>query len=125
MSETKIDETKDLPKLEAIKIITKGDKMSLVEYMDGSTLHRVSIQNKDIKDGFVATNVLHKGIPYGIPYETLDFPHLSAQDIGDVFKNHGIWIASDFRNKPKEVTSALMTIAGKFYSVLLAYIKNK
>ena len=125
MDEEKKTEPKELPKLEPVKIILRGEKMSLVEYVDGNTLHRVSIPNKDIKEDFVETHVLHKGIPYGIPYDTLDFPQVSAQDIGNVFKNHGIWTPNDFRTKPKEITSALMTIAGKFYSVLLTYIKDK
>lgn len=127
MDEEFIKISKEEPKEQFIpvKIITRGEKMSLVETFTDGVPSRFTIPTKDIKENQITLSVSKKGIPFGIPYETLDFPKLSAQDISNIFKHHGFWTPEDFRTKPMEVQSVLIAIAGKYYSVLLDYIRNK
>lgn len=108
-----------------VRTIKAGEKMCLVEYFENGQPKRTTIPIKNIKDGKTIHNTLKKGTPYGIPFEELNFPQLTAQDIGNIFRNHGLWTPDDFRLKPQEVNSALMSLAGKFHKSILTYIKNK
>lgn len=114
--------TSDLVK---VKVIRQNNEMSLVEFVDNGILKRVSLSSKKINDEQVSKSLLDKSIPYGIPFEELKFPQLSALDIGNEFRKQGLWTPDSIRNSPPEVHAALMSIAGKYYSVLLEYIKNK
>lgn len=112
------------PKEIRIRVVVTGQNNSIVEPID-LPLERISVRNKDIKDWLISESVFERGIRYGIPFETLDFPQPTAQEIGQIFRSHGIWTPEDIRTKPAEVTSALQALAGKYYRVLLEYIKNK
>lgn len=119
------EEKKAEEKLVAVKIVARGEKMAIVEVQEKGVPKRISIPLKEIKDYKVAPSVLAKGVLYGIPYETLDYPKLSAETIGAIMRNYNLWTPADIRTHPKEVQAAFSEICSGYLTTIFNYIKDK
>lgn len=122
------DEVKKAKKEEElvkVRIIARGEKMALVELTEEGAPKRISIPIKELKDDMVAPSALARGVLYGIPFETLDFPKITAKDIARVMHNYNLWTPDDFRRRPKEVQSAFSELYGETLRTIYTYIKDK
>ena len=101
----------------AIKAVGNG---TLVEWRSVDGLHRAVIPHGEIVSGRVRGEVLLAGIPYGVAWEDLDIPPVTAAEIAAALRQVGIWTLGDLRAKPSGAVTALQRV----YAVTLAKLRE-
>ena len=85
-----------------VKIIQTEGASSLVEFENEGLLARVFVPRTKIKDGECSADVLDRGVPYGVPWETLlDFSSLTPEWIAQKMRAKGIWTLEDLLDKDR------------------------
>jgi hypothetical protein len=102
-------------------VATKGES-ALVEWQEGddltlpgqalSGLKRAYIPADKVTDGQACSDVLAAGIPYGVAFEDVLVPSVTATRIAQELRRRGLWTKEDVLTRPGEVLSALQAAYG-------------
>lgn len=86
-----------------VEIIQTEGASSLVQFVEDGCLSRVFVPKEKVKDGECTADVLKKkGIPYGVPWETLlDFSSLTPKTIAQELRMRGLWTVDDLLKKDR------------------------
>lgn len=96
---------------------TKGQS-SLVEYVENDVRRRVYIPADLVKDGFVSSQELSRGIPYGYPWEEISF-NVGGVHLAEQMQAQGLWTIEDVLKNPKKLRSALNAVVTAQLSEIL------
>jgi len=68
---------------------------------------------------------LERGIEYGLDFELLTGDiTVSAVDITEAFRSHGIWTQEDLQSKAQEANAAIASLVGLVYGRIARDVRN-
>lgn len=108
-----------------VEVVLHEKKTALVRYMDGENVRKVVVPRSKIKDGKVEESVLGEAIPYGLPWEEVEFPEITGADIAHELHKRDVWTSLDFQTKPNQVRAAINQLYGKPLAVLSRFVAGK
>lgn len=110
----------------AVRLIISKGASSLVEFKDGELLKRVFVPSDTVKDGQCSEVILNRGIPYGHPWEDLEFT-IGGPALAEALHKADLWTIEDVLKNPKKLRSALQaTITSQLSEILtIAYGEKK
>lgn len=110
----------------AVQVIGSREKASLVKYLDGETLCQVYVPTNKVTVGKdkveVEKSVLKRGMPYGLPWENVELPEITGEQLADELHKYGIWTAEEYRSNPNGVRAAIQQLYGKPLAILTRFI---
>lgn len=89
-----------------INILEQQNKAALVEWQDVLGLHRAIVPADKIKDSQIDIVDLERGIPYGVPWETLTQVTVTPHVIARLLRQRGIWTEQDLQRNLPNVRAA-------------------
>lgn len=105
-----------------VNIIHQEREWVLVE--DKHSLRRASVPFEALHGETIAEQDFEAGIAYGVAWEDLNFPFISAHALAYELRRHGLQTAADVRNHPRQVERALASAYAPVKQLLFAFIKN-
>lgn len=120
-TETKKTYTKKID----VEVVSVKDKTSLVKYLDGDDLHKVYIPTSKLSKGKVEEPVLKKGVPYGLPWDKIELPEITGEQLAEELHKRNIWTAEEFRRNPEGVRAAINHLYGKPLAILTAFVREE
>lgn len=106
----------------SVKIVGLEGSRALVE--DALTLRRVAIHAEAVINGMVRKSVLDEGIPYGVAWETLNFPSINAADVAFELRRHGLHTAGDVLKNPGQVSKAIQSAHARIVKNVLDFSRH-
>ena len=116
---------KKAPNKVKIEIVSAKEKTTLVKYMDGDNLCLVYVPTNKVKDSKVEEPVLKKGVPYGLPWEKVELPEITGEQLAAALHKHNIWTAEECRRNPNGVRAAINQLYGKPLAILTQFIQEE
>lgn len=117
MDETTVKTPKK--KMIKVKIVRQGLATSVAEYSSKGHTVRVMIPTTDVVNGTVDEVTLGFGLPYGVPWETIELPTFTAQDLADELHKYDIWTSEDAQKNINVVQGAVSNITGRVVQRIL------
>lgn len=109
-----------------VKIIQQEGEWALVEEI--STLKRMSVPVEKIEvllHGMaVPQSVFDEGMSYGVAWETIKLPKVTAESIAFEMRRHGLQTATDVRKQPGQVIAALRAAYGPVIAEIFDFSKK-
>ena len=94
-----------------IRVIQRKGHGILVEWRDEEGYHRAVVPAGAVDGDFCDPEQLLMGIPYGEPWaQAVGDLVITAADIENELRKHGIWTIEDARKKPNEAAAALLAV---------------
>ncbi len=118
-------ETKKKAKRIKVNIISVSDKTSLVAYVDGDILRKVYIPSSKISTGKVEELFLTKGVPYGLPWEEIELPEITADGLAEALRNRNIWTAEQSRANPNGLRAAIISTYSPLFVAIADFIREQ
>ena len=91
-------------------------KTKLVEWRDENGPHKVILP--------VESNDVDLGIPYGVPFELINFPIITPARVARTLREHGIWTAEDVRGNVKTARAAVTALTNEIFTALLLAVRE-
>lgn len=108
-----------------VTILSSKGSSTLVEYLDAGILQRKYVPTAKVLNGFVADDVLERGIPYGFPWEEIEIK-FDMQQFAVEMHNAELWTVEDVLKAPKKLTGVLRKIfEASFKTVLETAFREK
>ena len=118
-------ETKKKAKRIEVNVVSVSDKTSLVAYVDGDVLRKVYIPSSKISTGKVEEQFLTKGVPYGLPWEEIELPEITADGLAEALRNRNIWTAEEARSDPNGLRAAIISTYSPLFVVIADFIREQ
>lgn len=100
-------------KMVKVKLITDSGNTVIVEYMVKGRAIRVMLPMTDLVNGAVEEKKLEAGFSYGVPWETVELPSFTAQDLADELHKYDIWTADDALKNIRVIQGVVANLTGK------------
>jgi hypothetical protein len=114
MTNKKQSDTTALP----VKLINTKGQSSLVEFEDNGVRRRVFIPSDQLIDGKVSNVIISRAIPFGYPWEEIQFT-VGGADLAAALHKLDLWTIEDVLKYPKKLRSALeTTLASQLKKIL-------
>ena len=124
--ESKVEEKKEVSQLVPVNLLASQQKTVLVEYEYGGNQYRVYVPKKLVSaDNKVELSVLKKGMRHGLPWEEVEIPSVSGDQLAAELHRHNIWTAEDFRSNPQGARAAINHLYGKPLAILTNFIREQ
>jgi hypothetical protein len=81
-----------------------------VEWQNDTGLFRATIPVKKLVDGQADPAILEAGIPYGLPWEELEFSAPTGAELAQALRAAGIWTKQDLFSRPKVAVGVLQSL---------------
>jgi len=112
-----------------VTVIAHDKGTSLVQFVEGNSVRRVTLKSKRIVDGFALKSVLEtEGIQFGIDWNefayTLNF-QFDPETLDDAMHTHSLWTAEDIRSNPGQVFAAVQTLFAPLITSIMQFIRDK
>lgn len=108
-----------------VTVLSSKGSSTLVEYMDAGVLRRKYVPTAKVLNGFVADDVLERGIPYGFPWDEIEIK-FDMQQFATEMHNAELWTVEDVLKAPKKLTGVLRKIfEASFKTVLETAFREK
>jgi hypothetical protein len=109
-----------------VKLINTKGASSLVEFEEDGITRRVYVPAGSVKDDLVLTVIISRGIPYGHPWEELDFT-VGGAALSEAMHKADLWTIEDVMKNPKKLRLAIQsTITSQMSEILtIAYGEKK
>lgn len=120
-----IEEKKTSTKKVDVEVVSVKDKTSLVKYLDGDVLRKVYVPTSKLLKGKVDEPVLKKGVPYGLPWDKVELPEITGEQLAHELHRHNIWTAEEFRSNPAGVRAAVNHLYGKPLAILTVFVREE
>jgi hypothetical protein len=99
--------------MQTVKVISEiGNTAALVEWYDGTALHRVTLPCELVRGDSVDEADLERGIPYGVAWETALQSTATPEAIANELRRCGIWTGDDLAARPTIAAAALQRSIG-------------
>ena len=108
-----------------VEVISVKDKTSLVKYLDGDDLRKVYIPTSKLSKDKVDETVLKKGVPYGLPWDKIEFPEITGEQLAKELHKRNVWTAEEFRRNPEGVRAAVNHLYGKPLAILTKFVREE
>jgi hypothetical protein len=107
-----------------VKLIRRSGGAALVEWQsEDGYLQRATVPFHEVQNlwedrgsnlhGEVAQEIIEIGIPYGVPWEDIIGEiQITAKDIAESLRKHGVWTLDDAQTNPQTVIGALQAAYG-------------
>ena len=118
-------ETKKKAKRIEVNVVSVSDKTSLVAYVDRDVLRKVYIPTSKISTGKVEEQFLTKGVPYGLPWEEIELPEITADGLAEALRNRNIWTAEQSRDNPNGLRAAIISTYSPLFVVIADFIREQ
>jgi hypothetical protein len=120
------DETeKKITKKIAVEVLKVKGKTTLVKYLDGDNLRKVYVPTSKLSKGQVEESVLKKGVPFGLPWDKIELPEITGEQLADELHKRNIWTAEEFRRNPQGVRAAVNSLYGKPLAILTEFVREE
>jgi len=94
-----------------VRVIQRKGPGTLVEWNDQDGYHRAVVPSRAVDGDFCDPEELMMGIPYGEPWaQVVGDLVISAEDLENELRKHGIWTIEDAREKPNAAAAALLAV---------------
>jgi hypothetical protein len=91
-----------------VSLVGRYGPSVLVEWViDGRSKRAVIPAQAIAHDGTADRAELDLGVPYGLPWESLVTPTVTADTVAECLRRAGIWTAADLNAKPQAALGAL------------------
>ena len=107
-------------KLIPVQVISQTGKSVVVQWLEKDDLKRVTIPKGKLEGGKVDAEILKAGVPYGIPWEELELPEVTADDFAKELRRHNVWTATDAQGNPVQLRAAVQSV---FKQTVLAIVE--
>ena len=108
-----------------VEVVSVKDKTSLVKYLDGDNLRKVYVPTSKLSKGKVEEPVLKKGVPYGLPWDKIELPEITGEQLADELHKRNIWTAEEFRRNPEGIRAAVNHLYGKPLAILTVFVREE
>ena len=126
MSEEPVAVTKEEKVLVPVSLLSYKEKTALVEYEDSGKKYRVYVPRKFVSaDSKVERAVLRKGVRHGLPWEEVELPTVTGEQLAAELHRHNVWTAEDFRSNPNGVRAAINNLYGKPLALLTQFLNSQ
>lgn len=100
-------------KLVAVSVIVATGETALVEWADkAGLLRRAYVPASEVQGDQVSSDTLDAGIRYGVDFEEILKPQVTAIRVAQELRRRGIWTAADVFEQPNVVIAALQAAYG-------------
>ena len=93
----------------AVDVISVTGQSALVERFIKDKVQRVTVPLSIVKDGKVSPDDLAAGIPYGVPWEEVEFQKLDPKDVANALRISGFWTYDDISKNPHKAMGILQS----------------
>ena len=107
-------------KLIPVQVISQTGKSVVVQWLEKDDLKRVTIPKGKLEGGKVDAEILKAGVSYGIPWEELELPEVTADDFAKELRRHNVWTATDAQLNPVQLRAAVQSV---FKQTVLAIVE--
>lgn len=107
-------------KLIPVQVISQTGKSVVVQWLEKDDLKRVTIPKGKLEGGKVDAEILKAGVSYGIPWEELELPEVTADDFAKELRRHNVWTATDAQGNPVQLRAAVQSV---FKQTVLAIVE--
>lgn len=97
-------------KLIPVTVIAKTGKGAVVQWLEKNDLKRVTIPRNKLEGDKVDAEILKAGVPYGLPWEELLLPEVTAKDLAKELRRHNVWTATDAQLNAVQVRAAVQSV---------------
>lgn len=94
-----------------IKVVSRNNELTLIEWVDDGTYHRSIVPTDDVIGNDFCEHP-ERGIPYGEDWASL-LPPLEVDLLVNELHRRGIWTAQDLQNNHKAALGAILVVAGR------------
>ena len=107
-------------------MISKQGQGMLVEWVEDGKPKRgiIPLDEYNFVKRTVAKDTLAAAIPYGVPWEDLEVPEITAEDFANSLRRAGIWSVDDLRTNPNRAVAALQAAYRISLPALMEFANN-
>jgi hypothetical protein len=112
------------PELVPVKAIQSDGRAVLVEWVEAKAVRRVTIPASALAGDKVEKDDLSAGVPFGVPWEDVDFDAPTGEKLAGALHNAGIWTAADITSHPNVALSVIQGLYGVHLATLYQFARE-
>jgi len=93
-----------------IKVLSVDGQAALIENKHDGVRTRRIVPLATVTETSVSSEVIDRGIEYGLPWEELWSPEVTPEAVAAALRQRGIWTLADLRSKPGKAIAALQAV---------------